>query len=71
MTHSPDWIRRRVVERAAHLGLNPREIARRTGRKVSDDMVRLYMDGAKSMTSGRLQHVLDVLGLDVQVRQAP
>lgn len=68
MSSDRDWIRSRVVERAAELGLTPAAIATRTGGKVSDDHVRAYMDGRKSMTSALLQHVLDALGLAIERR---
>jgi len=65
---SADWIRARVVARAAELGLTANAIAVRTGGAVSPDQVRAYLLGRKSMGSYRLQHVLQVLRLDVRPR---
>lgn len=60
-----DWVQRRVADRARELGLTAYAIAAACGHAVSQDHVRAYLRGEKSMGSHKLQHVLRVLGLDV------
>lgn len=60
-----DWVQRRVAARARELGMTGYAIARDTGWAVSEDHVRDYLTGKKSMGSHKLQHVLRVLRLDV------
>lgn len=66
-TARADWIQSRVIARAAELNLSSYEIAKRTGGAVSDDHVRKYLTRSASMGSHKLQHVLRVLGLTIQV----
>ena len=61
-----DWIRDTVKAHAAGQLLNAKQIAERTSGRVSDDQVRAYMAGRKTMGSCRLQHVLRVLNLTIR-----
>lgn len=63
-----DWIRARVIARAKELGLTAYAIAKATDGGVSEDHVHDYLTHRKSMGSHKLQHVLSVLGLDIQVK---
>jgi hypothetical protein len=60
-----DWIQKIVADRAEELGLNALEISRRTKGEVSDDQVRHYLNGTKSMSTFKLQHLLNVLRLQI------
>lgn len=63
----PDWIQARVIARAAELGLTSYAIAKATDGKVSEDHVRNYLTRSSSMGSHKLQHVLKVLGLTIEL----
>lgn len=62
-----DWIQRACIARARSLGLTAYAVAKATGGAVSENHVRGYLAGEKSMGSHKLQHVLRVLGLTVAV----
>lgn len=64
---SDDWIQMRVAARASEMGLTAYAIAKATNWAVSEDHVRHYLDRRTSMGSGKLQHVLRVLGLDIRL----
>jgi hypothetical protein len=64
-----DWIQAAVIDRANELGLSSYEIAKRTGGRVSEDHVRDYVMGAKSMGSHKLQHVMKALGLTIAIEK--
>lgn len=64
----PNFIRERVIERAAELALTSYAIAHRVpAGGVSEDAVRAYLTRRRSLESSRLAHVLRVLGLTVAV----
>lgn len=65
-----DWIQERVAARVAELGLSSYAVAKLTadaGTPVSEDHVRDYLTRRHTMASWKLQHVLHVLGLTVEV----
>ena len=64
-----DWIQSAVVARATELGLTAYAIAQLAENAVSEDAVKSYLTGRKSLTSAKLQHVLRVLGLSLKVKK--
>jgi transcriptional regulator with XRE-family HTH domain len=60
-----DWLRDLVADRATALGLSQAELARQSG--LNQPTVYRYLAGARSISSGQLQHLLTALGLTVVV----
>jgi len=60
-----DWVCTAVTARIKELKLTSYELAKRTNGQVSEDQVRRYITGSRSMSSGKLQHVLRVLDLNI------